>query len=83
MAWSMTKTVSLSRWIITLLCCVVLVAPAKSEADGGINKDELGTIELKQDCAFVSVPLTKADALVNVLNNSRLKKKKVRIYVVE
>lgn len=50
---------------------------------GGINKDELGTIELKQDCAFVSVPLTKADALVNVLNNSRLKKKKVRIYVVE
>ena len=48
---------------------------------GGINKEELGTIELKQDCAFVAIPLTKADALVEKLNNSRLKKKKVRIYV--
>lgn len=49
---------------------------------GGINKDELGTIELKQDCAFVAIPLSKADTLVEKLNNSRLKKKKVRIYVV-
>jgi len=49
---------------------------------GGIDKDELGTIELKQDCAFVAIPLTKAEALVEKLNNSRLKKKKVRIYVV-
>tara|TARA_R110002049_G_scaffold247417_1_gene421656 strand:- start:28423 stop:29736 length:1314 start_codon:yes stop_codon:yes gene_type:complete len=46
---------------------------------GGINKEELGTIELKQDCAFVAIPLTKADVLVEKLNNSRLKKKKVRI----
>ncbi len=50
--------------------------------EGGLNKDELGTIELKQDCAFVAVPLTKTDALIEKLNNSRLKKKKVRIYVV-
>ena len=49
---------------------------------GGINKDELGIIELKQDCAFVAIPLAKSDALVDVLNNSRLKKKKVRIYKV-
>jgi superfamily II DNA/RNA helicase len=49
---------------------------------GGISKDELGTIELKQDCAFVAIPMTKADELVKKLNNSRLKKKKVRIYEV-
>jgi superfamily II DNA/RNA helicase len=49
---------------------------------GGITKEELGTIELKQDCAFVAIPKTKADALVEKLNNSRLKKKKVRIYKV-
>lgn len=46
---------------------------------GEISKEELGTIELKQDCAFVAIPLAKADALVAKLNNSRLKKKKVRI----
>ena len=49
---------------------------------GGINKDQLGTIELKQDCAFVAIPLTIADDLVEKLNNSRLKKKKVRVSVV-
>jgi superfamily II DNA/RNA helicase len=49
---------------------------------GGINKEELGTIELKQDCAFVAIPIAKADTLVEKLNNSRLKKKKVRIYKV-
>lgn len=46
---------------------------------GKINKDQLGTIELKQDCAFVAVPISIADTLVEKLNNSRLKKKKVRI----
>ncbi len=49
---------------------------------GEINKDQLGTIDLKQDCAFVAVPLTIADALVEKLNNTRLKKKKVRVSVI-
>ncbi|WP_394364216.1 helicase-related protein [Formosa algae] len=49
---------------------------------GGLNKDQLGAIELKQDCAFVAVPKSMADNLVSTLNNSRLKKKKVRIYVL-
>jgi superfamily II DNA/RNA helicase len=49
---------------------------------GGIAKDQLGTIELKQDCAFVAIPLTLADALVEKLNNTRLKKKKVRVTVL-
>ncbi len=49
---------------------------------GAINKDQLGIIELKQDCAFVAVPLTIANELVKKLNNTRLKKKKVRVTVV-
>ncbi|MCK5814363.1 MAG: DEAD/DEAH box helicase [Flavobacteriaceae bacterium] len=50
---------------------------------GGLTRDQLGVIELKQDCAFVAVPVTIADDLVEKLNNSRLKKKKVRITVIE
>lgn len=49
---------------------------------GAINKDQLGVIELKQDCAFVSVPLSIANELVEKLNNTRLKKKKVRVTVL-
>jgi len=49
---------------------------------GNINKDQLGEIELKQDCAFVAVPIAIAAALVKKLNNSRLKKKKVRISIL-
>ena len=46
---------------------------------GKITKDQLGIIELKQDCAFVAVPAFIADQLVETLNNTRLKKKKVRV----
>ncbi len=46
---------------------------------GNLNKDELGMIELKQDCAYVSVPCSKSAQLIKLLNNRRLKKKKVRI----
>jgi len=49
---------------------------------GGINKDQLGTIELKPDCAFVAIPLTMAEELVEKLNNTRLKKKKVRVTIL-
>nr|WP_321243411.1 DEAD/DEAH box helicase [uncultured Psychroserpens sp.] len=49
---------------------------------GGLKKEQLGTIELKPDCAFVAVPIALADQLVGTLNNSRLKKKKVRITVL-
>lgn len=47
---------------------------------GGLQKDELGVIELKQDCAFVGVHASRAQELIDTLNNTRLKKKKVRIY---
>jgi len=49
---------------------------------GGLDKDQLGVIELKQDCAFVAVPLSLANVLVEKLNNTRLKKKKVRVTVL-
>ena len=49
---------------------------------GQLHKDQLGVIELKQDCAFVAVPIAVAEKLVNSLNNMRLKKKKVRISLV-
>ncbi|MDA9343646.1 DEAD/DEAH box helicase [Algibacter sp.] len=49
---------------------------------GGINKDQLGTIELKPDCAFVAIPLTTAEELVEKLNNTRLKNKKVRVTIL-
>ena len=49
---------------------------------GNLNKDELGTIELKQDCSFVSVAAPKAQSVIQSLDNSRLKKKKVRIRLV-
>ncbi len=49
---------------------------------GNIANDQLGAIELKHYCAFVAVPSVLANQLVSTLNNSRLKKKKVRIYIL-
>lgn len=49
---------------------------------GKINKDQLGVIELKSDCAFVAVPKSIAGNLVEELNNTRLKKKKVRVTIL-
>ncbi len=49
---------------------------------GELKKDEVGLIELKQDCAFVAVKAKKIDRLIYLTDNSRLKKKKVKIYQV-
>jgi len=49
---------------------------------GNLSKDELGTIELKSDCAFVAVPRTKTKSLIAKLNNSKLKKRKIRLYEI-
>ena len=46
---------------------------------GNLKMDELGMIELKQDCTYVSVPRSKSKLLIFQLNNTRLKKVKVRI----
>jgi len=49
---------------------------------GGINGEQLGVIELKSDCAFVSVKVNKMGNFLDLVNNQRLKKKKVRISVI-
>jgi superfamily II DNA/RNA helicase len=49
---------------------------------GGLQKEELGVIELKDDCAFVAVAAHKANALIAKINNTKLKQKKVRISIV-
>ncbi len=46
---------------------------------GNLNKDELGVIEIKQDCAFVGIHSTKAESVIQLVNNSKLKKKKIRV----
>ncbi len=46
---------------------------------GKLKPDELGTIELKTDCAFVAVPENKAKHVIQKLNNTKLKKKKIRV----
>lgn len=49
---------------------------------GQLEKNELGVIELKSDCAFVAVPKSKSDAVIAKTNNNRLKKKKVRVTLI-
>jgi len=46
---------------------------------GQLSKEELGIIELKQDCAFVAVSAGKVQELIVRTNNYKLKKKKVRV----
>ncbi len=49
---------------------------------GKLERDELGVIELKQDCAFVAVPKHKVASVIEKTNNTRLKKKKIRVTVL-
>ena len=46
---------------------------------GELEKDDLGIIELKTDCAFVAVKTSRVKKLLPIVNNRRLKKKKVRV----
>ncbi len=46
---------------------------------GQIQKDQLGVIELKQNCTYAGVHAEVAERLIKKTNNTRLKKKKVRI----
>lgn len=49
---------------------------------GNLEKGELGIIELKQECAFVAVATHKAKAIIGKLDNSKIKKRKVRIHEI-
>ncbi len=49
---------------------------------GGLKPTDLGVIELKDDCAFIAVRAKKAIPLIQKLNNTHLKKRKVRVNIV-
>ncbi len=49
---------------------------------GKLSKDQLGIIELKQDSAYVAVHASKVAQVIPLVNNSKLKKKKVRVSLV-
>ncbi len=49
---------------------------------GQLKNDELGVIELKQDCAYVAVKESKIKSLIPLVNNQKLKKKKIRVSIL-
>ena len=49
---------------------------------GNLEKGELGMIELKQDCAFVAVSKEKVSHLIQLLDNTKLKKRKLRVNLI-
>lgn len=46
---------------------------------GKLQKEQLGVIEIKQDCSYVAVLSSVSDRVILSLNNEKLKTKKVRV----
>lgn len=49
---------------------------------GKLKNDQVGIIELKSDCAFVAVKSLKVNQLIQLVDNTKLKKKKIRVFLV-
>lgn len=49
---------------------------------GKLKNDQVGMIELKTDCAFVAVKSEKAKQLIQLVDGTKLKRKKVRVVEV-
>ncbi|HSH19241.1 MAG TPA: DEAD/DEAH box helicase [Draconibacterium sp.] len=49
---------------------------------GKLQNEQLGNIELKLDCAFVAVHSQKVNDLILLVDNTKLKNKKVRVTVI-
>ena len=49
---------------------------------GDLKPTDLGVIELKDDCAFIAVKAKKAIPLIQKLNNTHLKKRKIRVNLI-
>lgn len=49
---------------------------------GKLSKEDVGIIELKTESAFVAVKASKIKQLIPLVNNTRLKKKKIRVSVI-
>ena len=62
----------ISKGDIVGLCC----------KQGQLKADALGIIELKQDCAFVAVKHNNINELISKIDQTRLKKKKVRVRLI-
>jgi superfamily II DNA/RNA helicase len=48
----------------------------------GLSKEDVGMIEIKQESSFVAVKLSKVNRTIKAVNNSKLKKKKVRVSLI-
>ncbi len=49
---------------------------------GMLNKDQLGVIELHQNCSYVAIHASIAEQVVQQINNSKLKRKKIRVSAI-
>ena len=49
---------------------------------GQLGNDQIGTIEIKTDCAFVAVQASEVNRLIRLVDNSKLKNKKIRVTVI-
>lgn len=47
-----------------------------------LNKEEVGIIELKNDCAFVAIHTSRIEFAIDKLDNARIKKRKIRAYEI-
>jgi superfamily II DNA/RNA helicase len=46
---------------------------------GQLTNDQIGTIEIKTDCVFVGVHASEVNRLIQLIDNSRLKNKKIKV----
>jgi hypothetical protein len=51
--------------------------------EGGLKPNQLGVIELKRDCAYIAVHRSEVDKMLKVLDNKKLKKKKIRLHLLK
>ncbi len=49
---------------------------------GNLSKEQLGVIEIQQNCCYVGVHATVANELIQTIDNTKLKTKKVRVSLV-
>jgi superfamily II DNA/RNA helicase len=49
---------------------------------GKLGNNQIGTIEIKTDCAFVAVHASEVNRFISLVDNSRLKNKKVRVTII-
>lgn len=80
-----TRIISPSEWTTLFISAGRKDKLSKGDIAGafmknaGLSSDDVGAIEIKQDCSFVAISKKKAKSSISALNNSRIKKKKVKV----